>query len=129
MKINNLMADQSSSAAAAAQPDDNELPSGPKIYMLKLIEFNKIAILEKYGYAAAIDRSDLEDVQLAEIQSCMTRLMRQRLLRDELRTQLEEYEFVGTLSEQKAIICSLVKMSKKIINILYKKCFNFTVVK
>ena len=123
------MADQSSSAAAAAQPDDNELPSGPKIYMLKLIEFNKIAILEKYGYAAAIDRSDLEDVQLAEIQSCMTRLMRQRLLRDELRTQLEEYEFVGTLSEQKAIICSLVKMSKKIINILYKKCFNFTVVK
>ena len=61
MKINNLVAEQSSSAAAA-QPDDSELPSGPKMYMLKLIEFNKITILEKYGYAAAIDRSDLEDV-------------------------------------------------------------------
>ena len=46
------------------------------MYLLKLVEFNKIAILEKYGYAAAIDRADLEDVQLAEIQSCMTRLMR-----------------------------------------------------
>jgi len=42
---------------------------------------------------------------------------------------VEEYEFEGTLSEQKAIIFSLVKMSKKTINILYKKCFNFTVVK
>ena len=42
---------------------------------------------------------------------------------------MEEYEFEGTLSEQKAIIYSLVKMSKKTINILYKKCFNFTVVK
>lgn len=42
---------------------------------------------------------------------------------------MEEYEFEGTLSEQKAIIFSLVKMSKKNINILYKKCFNFTVVK
>ena len=80
VKINNLMSEQSSSAAAAAQPDDSELPSGPKMYLLKLVEFNKIAILEKYGYAAAIDRADLEDVQLAEIQSCMTRLMRQRLL-------------------------------------------------
>ena len=54
------MTEQASSAAAAA-PDDSELPSGPKIYMLKLVEFNKIAILEKYGYANSIGKCDLED--------------------------------------------------------------------
>ena len=30
----------------AQSQDDSELPSGPKYYMLKLIEYNKIAILE-----------------------------------------------------------------------------------
>ena len=28
-------------------------PSGPKLYLLKLVEFNKIEVLEKYGFAAA----------------------------------------------------------------------------
>ena len=54
------MSDQASNAAATT-PDDSELPSGPKIYMLKLVEFNKIAILEKYGYATGIGKYDLED--------------------------------------------------------------------
>ena len=26
--------------------------SGPKLYLLKLVEFNKIAILEKFGFGA-----------------------------------------------------------------------------
>jgi hypothetical protein len=42
---------------------------------------------------------------------------------------MEEYEFEGTLSEQKALVFSLIKMSKKFINIIYKKCFNFTEVR
>ena len=59
----------------------------------------------------------------------MTRLMRQTLIRDELRHVLEDYEFEGSIAEQKAVVYSLVKMSKKLINIIYKKCFNFTLVK
>ena len=29
------------------------MPQGPKLYLLKLIEYNKIALLEKYGCAGA----------------------------------------------------------------------------
>ena len=42
---------------------------------------------------------------------------------------MEDYEFEGSIAEQKAVVYSLVKMSKKLINIIYKKCFNFTLVK
>ena len=42
---------------------------------------------------------------------------------------MEDYEFEGSLAEQKAVVYSLVKMSKQLINVLYKKCFNFTLVK
>lgn len=59
----------------------------------------------------------------------MTRIMRQTLIRDELRHVLEDYEFEGSIAEQKAIVLSLVKMSKKLVNVVYKKCFNFTMVK
>ena len=55
--------------------------------------------------------------------------MRQTLIRDELRHVLEDYEFEGSIAEQKAIVLSLVKMSKKLVNVVYKKCFNFTMVK
>ena len=59
----------------------------------------------------------------------MTRLMRQTLIWDELRHTLEDYYFEGSLAEQKALIFSLVKMSKKLITVLYKKSFAFTLVK
>ena len=70
-----------------------------------------------------------DEQKLVEVQSCMTRLMRQTLIWDELRHVLEDYEFEGSLAEQKAVVYSLVKMSKKLVNVLYKKCFNFTLVK
>ena len=38
-----------------------------------------------------------DERDLIEIQICMTRLMRQKLLRDELRHQIEDYEFEGRL--------------------------------
>lgn len=108
---------------------------GPKLYLLKLIEFNKIAILEKHGYSTATlshhgGHIMIEDEQqITEVQQCMTRLMRQTVIWEELRHELEDYDFEGSLAEQKAIVFSLVKMSKKLIGILYKKCFNFTIVK
>jgi len=46
-----------------------------------------------------------------------------------MRHVLEEYEFEGSLAEQKTLVYSLVKMSKKLVNALYKKCFSFSIVK
>lgn len=42
---------------------------------------------------------------------------------------MEDYYFEGSLAEQKALVFSLIKMSKKLINVLYKKCFAITLVK
>jgi hypothetical protein len=62
---------------------------------LKLIEFNKIALIEKQPTTAGSSvREDWwctssnpldEERELIEIQMCMVRLMRQKLLRDELK--------------------------------------------
>ena len=59
----------------------------------------------------------------------MSRLLKQRLLRDELRTQLEEYTFEGRNAEQKALVFAIIKLCKKIINILYTKCATFSIVR
>ena len=59
---------------------------GPKLYLLKLIEFNKIAILEKQGYSTySVSHHGghimIEDEQqINEVQQCMTRLMRQTVI-------------------------------------------------
>lgn len=77
------------------------LVTGPKFYLLKLIEFNKIAILEKSitvrddWWCTSSDPS--QEKELKEISVCMKRLMRQKLIRDELRHQLEDFEFEGRL--------------------------------
>jgi hypothetical protein len=81
--------------------------TGPKSYLLKLIEFNRIALFEKAACTAGspiredwwLTSSDPmnDERDLIEIQICMTRLMRQKLLRDELRHQIEDYEFEGRL--------------------------------
>lgn len=65
--INNLFAepkqsdDKVASDPAEAKPtigrsaatEDSAMPQGPKLYLLKLIEYNKIALMEKYGYSGA----------------------------------------------------------------------------
>jgi hypothetical protein len=38
---------------ATQSSEEESYPQGPKLYLLKLIEFNKIAVLEKYGLSAA----------------------------------------------------------------------------
>ena len=63
--------------------DNDQMLSGPKLYLLKLIEFNKIDVLEKYGFTnTTANQGDMfdDEQQLAEVQSCMTRLMRQTLI-------------------------------------------------
>lgn len=59
--------------------------TGPKTYLLKLIEFNKIALIEKAPSTGGQQREDwwctasdpnVEERDLIEIQICMTRLMR-----------------------------------------------------
>ena len=45
-----------------AAKEDSEAQSGPKLYLLKLIEFNKIEVVEKYGFAAAtVSQGDMFD--------------------------------------------------------------------
>ena len=84
--INNLFADENvQNAQSQSKPglDEQAVLSGPKLYLLKLVEYNKIALLEKHGFAAPGPvLADLgeEDAQLAELQTCMTRLLRQTLL-------------------------------------------------
>ena len=56
------------------------MPQGPKLYLLKLIEYNKIALLEKFATQQSVmPPSDIfydDEQSLNEVQQCMTRLMR-----------------------------------------------------
>jgi hypothetical protein len=54
-----------------------------------------------------------DERDLIEIQICMTRLMRQKLLRDELRHQLEDYEFEGRIQEQRAVCSAIISLARK----------------
>lgn len=36
------------------QSDDNQMPQGPKLFLLKLVEYNKIAMLEKSGSSLSL---------------------------------------------------------------------------
>lgn len=70
-----------------------------------------------------------DERDLIEIQICMTRLMRQKLLRDELRHQLEDYEFEGRIQEQRAVCSAIISLARKSTQILYQKMADFTEVK
>jgi len=70
-----------------------------------------------------------QERELKQISVCMTRLMRQRLIRDELRHELEDFDFEGRLQEQRALCSSIISLSRKIINTLYKKMVGITIVK
>ena len=63
--------------------------SQPKTYLLKLVEYNKIEINE----------NDLYLEQSTEIELVMCRLMKQKLMNDELKHDLETYSFQGILTE------------------------------
>ncbi len=63
--------------------------SSYKQELLKLIEYNKIEICENDGF--------LE--QRTEIEVVICKLMRQRLINDELKHELETHQFQGLLTE------------------------------
>jgi hypothetical protein len=90
-----------------------------KSQLLKLIEYNKIEICENDGF--------LE--QKTEIEIVICKLMRQRLINDELKHELESHQFQGLLTEQWSLIYSIVKLTKKSIHTLYKKCANVIMTK
>ncbi|CDW83624.1 UNKNOWN [Stylonychia lemnae] len=90
-----------------------------KTQLLQLIEYNKIAIRENDGY--------MEQKTVIEIIIC--KLMRQRLMNYELKSQIENHQFQGLETEQLSLIFSIVKLTKKSIHTLYKKCQNFTMTK
>lgn len=48
--------------------------------------------------------------------------MRQRLINDELRHELESHQFQGLQTEQQSLIHSIIQLTKKSIHTLYKKC-------
>lgn len=59
----------------------------------------------------------------------MCSLMKQRLVNDEDKNYLEKYNFQGIHNEQQALLFSIIKLVKKNVTTLYKKCFNFISVK
>ena len=63
--------------------------SQPKTYLLKLVEYNKIEIIENDSFL----------MQTTEIEIVMCRLMKSRLINDELKHELETYSFQGILAE------------------------------
>ena len=54
----------------------------------------------------------------------MCKLMKQRLINDELQYQLESYYFSGLFVEQQSLIFAIIKLTKRNLSILYKKCNN-----
>lgn len=73
---------------------------------------------------------DSENVkELQEIKNCITRLLRQKLIREELRLGLEAYQFEGNEGERRILLDSLAVMVKKMTSILYKKCFAVSIIK
>ena len=88
--------------------------SSHKTQLLKLVEFNKIEICENDSF--------LE--QRTEIEVTICKLMRQKLINDDLKNTLDSYQFQGLVSEQQSLIYSIIKLTKKSIHTLYKKCAN-----
>ena len=124
---------------------------GPKFYLLKLVEFNKIHVMDQQNYQTIFSNGnsfpfnksesvvgsnawrvllESENVkELQDIKNCITRLLRQKLIREELRLTLETFQFEGTDGERRILLDSLASMVKKMTNILYKKCFAVSIVK
>ena len=124
---------------------------GPKFYLLKLVEFNKIHVMDQQNYQYLFQNGkscplhnsesivgsnawrvllESENVkELQDIKNCITRLLRQKLIREELRLTLESFQFEGTEGERRILLDSLASMVKKMTNILYKKCFAVSIVK
>ena len=50
-------------------------------------------------------------------------------MNDDLKNEMENYQFQGLLTEQQSLIFSIIKLTKKNIQTLYKKCQNFTMTK
>jgi hypothetical protein len=55
--------------------------------------------------------------------------MCQRQMREELKHDVESHQFHGFETEQFTLVYSIIKLSKKIIQTLYKKCQNVTTYK
>jgi len=93
--------------------------SAQKSQLLKLVEYNKIEICENDGF--------LE--QRTEIEVVICKLMRQRLINDDLKHELDNHQFQGLATEQQSLIYSIIKLTKKSIHTLYKKCANVVMTK
>jgi len=88
-----------------------------------LVEYNKIVIheIEEGGKSYLQQSTDIEIV--------ICKLMKQRLMNEDLRTKMEQHEFQGLTTEQHSLVYSMVCLTRRNIQILYKKCYNLTTVK
>ena len=88
-------------------------------YMLKVVEYNKIELLE----------NDMFLAQHTEFEETMEDLFyQQKHVCPALQEEFLQQNFEGTLAEQHSVMLGLIRMSKKMVHILYKKCKAFAYV-
>ena len=85
--------------------------------------------LREDWWCTSSDPSGEEERDLIDIQVCMTRLLRQKLLREELKTKVEQFAFESRLQEQRAVCSSVIALCRKAVQVLYHKMVDFTEVK
>lgn len=85
-----------------------------------MVEFNKIEIIENDG-AHLIQKTNIELV--------ICKLLKQRLMNEQLKLQLSDYQFEGLKHEQKSLVLGILRYCKKQVSTLYKKCLQFSLVK
>ena len=96
--------------------------SKPKTYLLKLIEYNKIVTNESMESAGQTQERN-------EISRVIFYLMKQGSNKNEYKQYIENYQFQGVVTEQRFMVMEIIKLVRKNILILYKKCFNFLTVR
>ncbi len=91
--------------------------SNPKRYLLKLIEYNKLEIIE--NDCAHFNRNSFP------IEEDLQKLMKQRLLSRELKDSVISYGYEGSQEEQHCMVYAILKLCQKMVRILYRKCLTF----
>jgi len=64
-------------------------------------------------------------VSLLQAAHSLTRLLKRRLIKQEDVRRLESFEWQGSRAEQVTLVHALVKNSRKMIHVLYRKVFDF----
>ena len=94
-----------------------------KARLLQLVEYNKIVIHEIQ------ESNNVFLQQSTDIEVVICKLMKQRLVNEDLRAKLEKHEFQGLSTEQHSLVYAMICLARRNVQILYRKCYNLTMIK